>query len=73
MNNQTDSSVLQRAADDIEFHWGEILRLQQEIYDRLTQARITARDCDKLLNQVERITQPSMRMTPPSLEAVRGR
>ena len=51
-------------------HWDRILEIQGELYDREVAARRHARECGRALREIEAVTQPLLRTTPPRLEAV---
>lgn len=57
-------------ADAFSEHWDAILEIQQETYALEIKFRAEARECRKLLREIESVTQPMMRVAPPRIEAV---
>lgn len=70
MTSTEPINPLQRLADSFHDHWGQILEIQRVVYERELKARAEARECRKLLREIEAVTQPIVRVTPPRLEAV---
>ena len=66
------TNQLERWESDLHEHWEAILDIQRMLYDKKVELRRGARECEKLLREIERITQPAIRVAPTRLEAVRS-
>ena len=65
-----ERSHLDKLTDEFHDLWGRIIEIQQELYDREIAARRHARACGRALREIERVTQPMMRIEPPRLDVV---
>ena len=68
--HQADEDALTRASEAIEYHWNEILRLKRQVYDELLHSRKRARSAELIMRRIDQLTEPTIRVQPPRLEAV---